>query len=132
MRAPFLALLALLLVCAPAEAQRRRGRGVAVQVTDVAGGRVYLSPGSEAGIHPGAEIVIGRASDLDMVLVEDMVSRKHAKITTMSGQIVIQVPASPRIAEARWASSVIRARPPPPSMKRQAASIFGPMLPAGN
>src|SRR5207248_3098455 len=35
------------------------------------------------------EIVIGRSSDLDMVLVEDMVSRKHAKISTQSGQIVI-------------------------------------------
>src|SRR5688500_9121776 len=36
------------------------------------------------------EIVIGRSSDLDMVLVEDMVSRKHAKISTIGGQIVIQ------------------------------------------
>src|SRR5512143_3989975 len=40
------------------------------------------------------EIVIGRSSDLDMVLVEDMVSRKHAKISTQSGQIVIQDLAS--------------------------------------
>src|SRR5262249_23541477 len=36
------------------------------------------------------EIVIGRSSDLDMVLVEDMVSRKHAKISTQGGQITIQ------------------------------------------
>jgi len=35
------------------------------------------------------EIVIGRSSDLDMVLVEDMVSRKHAKISTVGNQIVI-------------------------------------------
>src|SRR5262249_61653116 len=36
------------------------------------------------------EIIIGRSSDLDMVLVEDMVSRKHAKISTQAGQITIQ------------------------------------------
>jgi pSer/pThr/pTyr-binding forkhead associated (FHA) protein len=36
------------------------------------------------------EIIVGRSSDLDMVLVEDMVSRKHAKITASGDQIVIQ------------------------------------------
>jgi hypothetical protein len=36
------------------------------------------------------EIVVGRSSDLDMVLVEDMVSRKHAKITASAEQILIQ------------------------------------------
>jgi pSer/pThr/pTyr-binding forkhead associated (FHA) protein len=36
------------------------------------------------------EIIIGRSSDLDMVLVEDMVSRKHAKISTHNGQVIIQ------------------------------------------
>jgi hypothetical protein len=36
------------------------------------------------------EIIIGRSSELDMVLVEDMVSRKHAKIAASNGQIVIQ------------------------------------------
>ncbi len=36
------------------------------------------------------EIVVGRSSDLDMVLVEDMVSRKHAKIAASGDQIVIQ------------------------------------------
>jgi len=36
------------------------------------------------------EIVVGRSSDLDMVLVEDMVSRKHAKISAGEGQILIQ------------------------------------------
>jgi hypothetical protein len=35
------------------------------------------------------ELVIGRSSDLDMVLIEDMVSRKHAKITLAPGQITI-------------------------------------------
>jgi len=46
--------------------------------------------GGEFLIKMGREIVIGRASDLDMVLVEDMVSRKHAKISTLNDQIVIQ------------------------------------------
>jgi hypothetical protein len=36
------------------------------------------------------EIIIGRSSDLDMVLVEDMVSRKHAKISTTNGDIYIE------------------------------------------
>jgi len=36
------------------------------------------------------EVIIGRSSDLDMVLVEDMVSRKHAKISTQGGQVIIQ------------------------------------------
>jgi hypothetical protein len=35
------------------------------------------------------EITIGRASELDMVLIEDMVSRRHAKIQTLEGQVVI-------------------------------------------
>ncbi len=38
----------------------------------------------------GREVIIGRSSDLDMVLVEDMVSRKHAKISVSNGQVVIQ------------------------------------------
>jgi pSer/pThr/pTyr-binding forkhead associated (FHA) protein len=46
--------------------------------------------GGEFPLHPNREIVIGRASDLDMVLVEDMVSRKHAKIVISDDQIVIQ------------------------------------------
>ncbi|MBI4508686.1 MAG: DUF4388 domain-containing protein [Deltaproteobacteria bacterium] len=46
--------------------------------------------GGEFPLRMDREIVIGRSSDLDMVLVEDMVSRKHAKISTMGSQIVIQ------------------------------------------
>ena len=46
--------------------------------------------GGEFPLRMDREIVIGRSSDLDMVLVEDMVSRKHAKISTIGGQIVIQ------------------------------------------
>ncbi len=37
----------------------------------------------------GREITIGRASELDMVLIEDMVSRRHAKINTQDGQVII-------------------------------------------
>jgi hypothetical protein len=46
--------------------------------------------GGEFPLRMEREIVIGRSSDLDMVLVEDMVSRKHAKISTLGNQIVIQ------------------------------------------
>ncbi len=46
--------------------------------------------GGEFPLLPNREIVVGRSSDLDMVLVEDMVSRKHAKIATHEGQLVIQ------------------------------------------
>ncbi|MBI4815734.1 MAG: DUF4388 domain-containing protein [Deltaproteobacteria bacterium] len=46
--------------------------------------------GGEFPLVPDREIVIGRASDLDMVLVEDMVSRKHAKLSTVGGQVTIQ------------------------------------------
>ena len=35
------------------------------------------------------EIIIGRSSDLDMVLVEDMVSRRHAKIATTDTEVTI-------------------------------------------
>src|SRR5678810_567793 len=35
-------------------------------------------------------VTIGRSSELDMVLVEDMVSRKHAKTTVASGKITIE------------------------------------------
>jgi hypothetical protein len=46
--------------------------------------------GGEFPLRMGREIIIGRSSDLDMVLVEDMVSRRHAKITTTNGEIAIQ------------------------------------------
>ncbi|MEA2700499.1 MAG: hypothetical protein QOI66_4770 [Myxococcales bacterium] len=46
--------------------------------------------GGEFPLRPHREIVIGRSSDLDMVLVEDMVSRKHAKITTDDKAVSIQ------------------------------------------
>ncbi len=46
--------------------------------------------GGEFPLQPNREIVVGRSSELDMVLVEDMVSRKHAKITTTDAQVMIQ------------------------------------------
>lgn len=45
--------------------------------------------GGEYPLPDEAEIVIGRGGELDIVLVEDMVSRKHAKITTQEGKIMI-------------------------------------------
>jgi hypothetical protein len=45
--------------------------------------------GGEYPLGEMGELVIGRSSDLDMVLIEDMVSRKHAKITLAPGQITI-------------------------------------------
>ena len=46
--------------------------------------------GGEFPLKMDREIIIGRSSDLDMVLVEDMVSRKHAKISTADEQVTIQ------------------------------------------
>jgi hypothetical protein len=46
--------------------------------------------GGEFPLRQNREIIIGRSSDLDMVLVEDMVSRKHAKITTTDDEVFIQ------------------------------------------
>ena len=41
--------------------------------------------GGEFPLPDSGEIVIGRSSELDMVLVEDMVSRRHAKISVEGG-----------------------------------------------
>ncbi len=46
--------------------------------------------GGEFPIVPEKQIIVGRSSDLDMVLVEDMVSRKHARIAMQSDQIWIE------------------------------------------
>ncbi|MDC0714470.1 DUF4388 domain-containing protein [Stigmatella sp. ncwal1] len=46
--------------------------------------------GGEFPLKGDKQIVIGRSSELDMVLVEDMVSRKHAKIMIASGAITIE------------------------------------------
>jgi pSer/pThr/pTyr-binding forkhead associated (FHA) protein len=46
--------------------------------------------GGEFPLKMEKQVVIGRSSELDMVLVEDMVSRKHAKITVSGGKITIE------------------------------------------
>lgn len=46
--------------------------------------------GGEFPIYPEKPIVVGRSSDLDMVLVEDMVSRKHARIAMGGEGIMIE------------------------------------------
>src|SRR5580704_16348223 len=46
--------------------------------------------GGEFPIATDKQILIGRSSDLDMVLVEDMVSRKHARISMQGDQIWIE------------------------------------------
>src|SRR5690349_8129405 len=46
--------------------------------------------GGEFPIDEDHPIVVGRSSDLDMVLVEEMVSRKHAKIELREGKIHIE------------------------------------------
>ncbi|HEY8041888.1 MAG TPA: FHA domain-containing protein [Polyangiaceae bacterium] len=61
------------------------------------GGRSYVLrfisgkyQGGEFPIAGDKQILIGRSSDLDMVLVEDMVSRKHARIAMQTDQIWIE------------------------------------------
>ena len=45
--------------------------------------------GGEFPLPNEAEIIVGRSSDLDMVLVEDMVSRRHARIVVDGERITI-------------------------------------------
>ena len=46
--------------------------------------------GGEFPLPEDGEIVIGRSSELEMVLVEDMVSRRHAKISVEGGDIFLE------------------------------------------
>ncbi len=46
--------------------------------------------GGEFPLRPDRQLIIGRSSELDMVLVEDMVSRKHAKISWQAGRPTIE------------------------------------------
>ncbi|MFU8806920.1 MAG: FHA domain-containing protein, partial [Bradymonadaceae bacterium] len=46
--------------------------------------------GGEFPLEIDTEIEIGRGSELDMVLVEDMVSRRHARITSYAGELSIE------------------------------------------
>ena len=45
--------------------------------------------GGEYPLGDSGEVVIGRSSELDLVLVEDLVSRKHAKVSLASAGITI-------------------------------------------
>src|SRR3569833_2334585 len=46
--------------------------------------------GGEYPLGQQPEIIVGRSSDLDLVLVEDMVSRRHARIACNDAHIVIE------------------------------------------
>lgn len=46
--------------------------------------------GGEFPLRSGREIVIGRSSELDMVLVEDMVSRRHARLSMNGTRVTIE------------------------------------------
>ncbi len=46
--------------------------------------------GGEYALEMNQELIIGRSSELPMVLIEDMVSRHHAKITTTDDEIFIE------------------------------------------
>jgi len=61
--------------------------------SDLRYGLRFISGKYQGGEYPlseGQEIVIGRSSELDMVLVEEMVSRKHARIALSEGVITIE------------------------------------------
>jgi len=61
--------------------------------TELRFGLRFISGKYQGGEYPlseGQEIVIGRSSELDMVLVEEMVSRKHARIALSDGVISIE------------------------------------------
>lgn len=46
--------------------------------------------GGEFPLPGDKEVLIGRGGELDIVLVEDMVSRKHARLTTAGGTVLIE------------------------------------------
>ena len=61
-------------------------------MTDRAYALRFISGKYQGGEYPlpdARALVIGRSSDLDMVLIEDMVSRKHARISLQDGAITI-------------------------------------------
>jgi hypothetical protein len=53
----------------------------------------FVSGKYQGGMVPlrdGRVVVMGRSNDLDLVLADDMVSRKHARISVRGGEVIIQ------------------------------------------
>jgi ribosome-associated protein YbcJ (S4-like RNA binding protein) len=75
---------------APAPSPSSAGRSRSLALRFISG----KYQGGEFPLLPGKETVIGRSGDLDMVLAEDMVSRRHARIVFQGDQIVIEDMAS--------------------------------------
>lgn len=46
--------------------------------------------GGEFPLYEGVPVIVGRSSELDMVLVEEMVSRRHARIEYREGQVTVE------------------------------------------
>src|ERR1044072_1747646 len=46
--------------------------------------------GRELPLHDGQEIIVGRVGEVDVILAEDMVSRRHARIAVESDQVLIE------------------------------------------
>jgi hypothetical protein len=46
--------------------------------------------GGEFPLTEGVPVVVGRSSELDMVLVEEMVSRRHARIELVRGSVLVE------------------------------------------
>ncbi|HSC87278.1 MAG TPA: FHA domain-containing protein [Polyangiaceae bacterium] len=46
--------------------------------------------GGEFPLNDSTPVIVGRSSDLDMVLVEEMVSRRHARIELRGGSVVVE------------------------------------------
>jgi hypothetical protein len=46
--------------------------------------------GREIPLRPDQQISIGRSSEADLLLVDEKVSRNHARLSTMNGQVVIE------------------------------------------
>ena len=46
--------------------------------------------GREIVLSEGQEIIVGRVGEVDVVLAEDMVSRRHARIAVEGGQLLIE------------------------------------------
>jgi len=70
-----------------------KSTGTDANPSDLRFGLRFISGKYQGGEYPlgeGQEIVIGRSSELDMVLVEEMVSRKHARIALADGVITIE------------------------------------------